>query len=91
MLLKGQIPNNPELREKLMPNYEFGCKRVSPSNAYFKALSSAKCNVIREGITRVTGTSIITEDGKEHVIDVRSFCYYHNLTQVMGTSEILRS
>lgn len=73
MFLKWQIPNDPELRTKLIPNYEFGCKRISPSNMYYRALAKPKCEVVTEKIASVTQHSIITEDHREYPIDVSKY------------------
>lgn len=91
MFIRWQIPDNPDLRRKLLPNYELGCKRISPSNAYYKALAKSGCEVVKEKISHVTSNSIVTEDGKEHQIDVRfhhlipklCFTLIHHLLQLI--------
>lgn len=71
--LRNQIPDNPELRKDLTPDYRFGCKRTSPSNKYYKALALPHCKVIRNRIVSVKDSSIVTEDGNEFQIDVIIF------------------
>ncbi|KAF9876803.1 hypothetical protein CkaCkLH20_05649 [Colletotrichum karsti] len=59
-----------ELREKLVPSWELGCRRLTPSLPYLKAIQQPNVNVIRTGIRRITETGVETEDGKTHNIDV---------------------
>ncbi len=68
--LNHQLGHKPELLEKVTPNYEFGCKRITPSNEYYPALSLDHVEVIRSPITQVKENSIVTEDGTENKIDV---------------------
>ncbi|OXA64691.1 Baeyer-Villiger monooxygenase [Folsomia candida] len=65
-----QLGHNPELMEKVKPNYEFGCKRITPSNIYYPALALPHVEVVRREITKVKENSIVTEDGKEEKVDV---------------------
>ncbi|MEZ4978301.1 MAG: NAD(P)/FAD-dependent oxidoreductase [Chitinophagales bacterium] len=47
--LKKQVPNK-ELRAKLIPNFDIGCKRVLVCNDYYPSLSQANVNLVTEGI-----------------------------------------
>jgi cation diffusion facilitator CzcD-associated flavoprotein CzcO len=66
--LKKEIPD-PELREKLVPNYPMGCKRVLISNDYLPALSRPNVNVITDRIESVTERGVRTADGVEREHD----------------------
>jgi len=68
--LNRQLGHNPALMEKVKPNYEFGCKRITPSNEYYPALSLPHVEVIRSEITKVKDNSIVTKDGHESKVDV---------------------
>ena len=61
---------DPELREKVTPNFAFGCKRVLISNAYYPALAADNVELVTDPIAKVTGSSIVTADGTEREIDV---------------------
>lgn len=41
-----RLVSDPEKREKLTPNYEFGCKRMLMSNAYYRALDKPNADVV---------------------------------------------
>ena len=67
--LEQQVPD-PQLRAKLTPNYTPGCKRLLPSNHYYRALSRDNVDLVTEKISEVRARSIVTVDGEEHEADV---------------------
>jgi cation diffusion facilitator CzcD-associated flavoprotein CzcO len=54
-----------DLRRHMMPDYELGCRRVIPTNAYLPALSLDNVDVDVSGIECITPTGIRTKDGKD--------------------------
>ena len=61
---------DPELREKLTPDYPIGCKRILMSNDYYPALAQDHVEVINQGISEVTATGVADSEGKHHDADV---------------------
>jgi len=61
---------DPELRAKVTPNFQIGCKRILISNAYYPALDSDNVDLVTDPIAKVTGNAIVTTDGVERDIDV---------------------
>ncbi|MDX6586039.1 MAG: hypothetical protein QOI31_512 [Solirubrobacterales bacterium] len=61
---------DPVKREKLMPTYEYGCKRLLMSNTYYKALNQPNADVVTDPIASVGPHSITTEDGTTREADV---------------------
>ncbi|HEU4812211.1 MAG TPA: NAD(P)/FAD-dependent oxidoreductase [Nocardioides sp.] len=61
---------DPELREKVTPTFEIGCKRILISNTYYPALASDNVELVTDRIAKVTGDAIVTADGVERPIDV---------------------
>lgn len=61
---------DPELQRRLVPDYPLGCKRILISNNYFPALAQAHVEVINSGIREITERGVVTEDGREHEVDV---------------------
>lgn len=59
-----------KLRRHMMPDYELGCRRVIPSNAWLPALSRDNVDVDISGIERITPTGIRTKDGKDIPLDI---------------------
>jgi cation diffusion facilitator CzcD-associated flavoprotein CzcO len=68
MHLEHQV-KDPELRAKLLPNYEIGCKRILLSNDYYPALAAKNSKVVTDGIREVTERGIVTNDGTLHEVD----------------------
>ena len=54
----------------MTPDYELGCRRVIPTNAYLPALSRENVDVDISGIECITPQGIRTNDGKEIPLDV---------------------
>jgi len=67
-LLKRAIPD-PDLRERMVPDYPMGCKRVLISNDYLPALARPNVEVVCERIEEVTETGVVCADGSEREVD----------------------
>ena len=59
-----------QLRESLAPPYPLGCKRIIYSNDYYPALCREQTELVTSGIQQVTPRGVLTEDGREHELDV---------------------
>ena len=59
-----------QLRRHMSPDYELGCRRVIPTNAYLPALARENVDVDISGIERITPQGVQTKDGKEIPLDV---------------------
>ncbi|QSB16775.1 NAD(P)/FAD-dependent oxidoreductase [Natronosporangium hydrolyticum] len=64
---------DPQLREKLTPDYTVGCKRLLFSNDWYPAVSSPNVEVVTTGIAHATPNSIVTTDGVTRPADVVIF------------------
>ena len=70
--LRRQVAD-PELRERLTPNFELGCKRMLISNDWYPAVSAPNVEVVNAGAREVRGDSVVSSDGREHSADVIIF------------------
>jgi cation diffusion facilitator CzcD-associated flavoprotein CzcO len=61
---------DPDLRRKLTPDFQFGCKRVLISNDYWSSLERENVELVTDPITEIRSESIETRDGQEHSVDV---------------------
>ena len=61
---------DPELRRKLTPDYEVGCKRLVFSDGFYDAIQKPGVAVIPDGITGIEPKGVRTADGKLHELDV---------------------
>jgi cation diffusion facilitator CzcD-associated flavoprotein CzcO len=62
--------DDPELRRKVTPSFQIGCKRILISNDYYPALAHDHVDLVTDAITKVTGNAVVTADGREREVDV---------------------
>jgi cation diffusion facilitator CzcD-associated flavoprotein CzcO len=60
---------DPELRAKLTPHFQFGCKRILISDDYWPTFERDNVDLVTEPIEAIRSTSIATKDGVEHPVD----------------------
>jgi cation diffusion facilitator CzcD-associated flavoprotein CzcO len=74
--LERQVPD-PELRAKLRPTFDLGCKRVLLSSTYYPALTKPNADVVTDRIVEVVPAGVVTEgaDGARttHEVDTIVF------------------
>ena len=61
---------DPELREKLRPDFQPMCRRMIVSETYYPALQRDNVHVEREAIECIEKNGIRTKDGKLHELDM---------------------
>lgn len=71
--LHAQV-QDPVLREKLTPDYTFGCKRVLKSNDYYPTFNLHHVQLETGGADRVEGNRVVTGQGAVHELDVIIAC-----------------
>ncbi len=67
--LQNQVKDE-ELRKKLTPSFELGCKRVLFTHDWYSAIRQANAQVITNRIREIRSNSIVTYDGDEYPVDV---------------------
>jgi cation diffusion facilitator CzcD-associated flavoprotein CzcO len=68
-LLRFLTVRDKELRRKLDPDYDFGCKRPTLSNSYYHTFSKPHVHLETSGITRIDPDGIVGSDGGKRFID----------------------
>jgi cation diffusion facilitator CzcD-associated flavoprotein CzcO len=71
--LEESVPD-PVLREKLTPDYAFGCKRILPSDEWYPAVTATDVDLVTAGIAEVGEDSITDREGVEHPVDAIVLC-----------------
>ncbi len=66
--LRRQVAD-PELRKKLTPDYDFGCKRPTFSNEYFATFAQPHVHLQTSSIVKIDPDGIMTVDGEKSMID----------------------
>jgi cation diffusion facilitator CzcD-associated flavoprotein CzcO len=64
---------DPELREKLRPDYRAACKRLIMSPNFYEAIQHPNAELVTEGIERIEPGGVQTIDGRLHELDVLIF------------------
>ena len=68
--LKRQLPDHPELRAKLTPDYRLGCKRITLSNDYLRTFAKDHVELVTDQIAEVRPNGVVTARGEVHEVDV---------------------
>ena len=72
-LCRANLENSvtdPELRERLRPDYRAACKRLVISPDFYKAIQRPNAELVCESISRVEPAGVRTQDGRLHELDV---------------------
>ncbi|GAA0622206.1 NAD(P)/FAD-dependent oxidoreductase [Kribbella sandramycini] len=70
--LRKQVPD-PDLRARLTPRYDIGCKRLLVSNDYYPTFSRPNVDLVTTPISRITAAGVQTADGIERPADTIVF------------------
>ena len=63
------VVRDPEMRRKLTPSYDFGCKRPTFSNSYYRAFTQPNVHLQATGIEHIEPHAIVAADGTRTDID----------------------
>ncbi|MDQ0029924.1 flavin-containing monooxygenase [Arthrobacter bambusae] len=85
--LEAQV-SDPELRAKLTPDYDFGCKRILRSDDFYPALTRENVELVTEAITEITPRGLRTADGVEHGFDVIIYATGFKSHAFMGSMRV---
>ncbi|HEX3511161.1 MAG TPA: NAD(P)/FAD-dependent oxidoreductase [Solirubrobacteraceae bacterium] len=66
--MRSQLKDE-ELRERVWPDYTFGCKRILFSSQFLPALQRENVELVTEAITRVEPGGLVTSDGRRFDAD----------------------
>jgi cation diffusion facilitator CzcD-associated flavoprotein CzcO len=67
--LRKQV-DDPEVRDKLTPRYDVGCKRPGFHNTYLSTYNRDNVELVTEPIDKITGSGVATTDGEIRDVDV---------------------
>src|SRR3954451_19968028 len=65
--------SDPELLQRVTPDYTIGCKRILPSNEWYPALARDNVELVTDAVAEVRPRSIVTADGREREVDAIVF------------------
>jgi cation diffusion facilitator CzcD-associated flavoprotein CzcO len=70
--MRKRLAKKPELAEFLIPDWELGCRRLTPGIGYLEALCEDNVDVVTTGIKAFTPTGLEMEDGEKRDYDAIS-------------------
>ncbi|MFT3803756.1 MAG: NAD(P)/FAD-dependent oxidoreductase [Burkholderiaceae bacterium] len=62
--------HDPELRRRLTPSYQAGCKRLIVSDKFYPAIQRPNAHLVDTPIERIEAGGVRTKDGKLHELDI---------------------
>lgn len=68
--MSDKLDNDPGLCEKLIPNWELGCRRVTPGEGYLESFLKPNVHLNQSPISHITEHTINTADGQTVEVDV---------------------
>lgn len=77
-----RLNNDPDLCKRLIPDWEVGCRRITPGVGYLESFLLPNVCMTQSAITRISESSVITADGKEYDVDVGEFSRSVDLTSL---------
>lgn len=69
-----KLNHDPRLCKMLIPEWSLGCRRITPGEGYLESFLRDNVHLTQSRITNITENAVVTEDGKEHEVDVGKFC-----------------
>ncbi len=58
-----------EIRRRMRPDYQYGCKRPTLSNSYYRAFNRPNVHLECAGIERIEADGIVARDGSKRLVD----------------------
>ena len=68
-LYRWAVVRDPEMRRKLTPDYDFGCKRPTFSNSYYRTFTQPNVHLQTSGIDHIEPDAVVAADGTRTSID----------------------
>jgi cation diffusion facilitator CzcD-associated flavoprotein CzcO len=73
---------DPELRAKLTPHYQLGCKRILLSSDFYRALTRPNAELVAAGLAKVDGSLLTAQDGTAREADAIVFATGFHVTDM---------
>lgn len=66
-------PRHGELKNKLIPVWSSGCRRITPGYGYMEALARSNVTTVHEEIEKIVPEGLIDTTGMLHKVDIIAF------------------
>ena len=88
--MENQV-TDPELRQKLVPDYQIGCKRRLSSSGYYPAVASPNVTLETSALARVEGSKAIGVSGEGYEVDALIFATGFEAVRMPFTTRIFNA
>ena len=88
--MENQV-SDPELRKKLIPDYEIGCKRRLSSSGYYPAVASPNVTVEASALARIDGSTAYGTSGEGYEVDALIFATGFEAVRMPFTTRIFNA
>ncbi len=82
-----QVPD-PELRRAVTPDYTLGCKRLMPSNRWYRALAKPNVELVTSGLREIRPRSVVDDAGVEREVDAIIFGTGFRVTDIPASEHV---
>lgn len=65
-----RLGNRDDLKERFIPEWSPGCRRLTPGEGYLEALTQENVTCVFDDIIKVTADGVVTRDGSEYKVDI---------------------
>ena len=80
--------DDPALLARVTPDYTIGCKRILPSNRWYRALGKPNVELVTDGVSEVRARSIVAADGTEREVDAIVFGTGFQVTDIPAAQRV---
>ncbi len=80
---------DPELQEKLVPDFELGCKRILISDDFYPSLNRENVEVVTDGLDRIEEDAALDETGRRHEADILVLATGYDLHKQMISIDLI--
>jgi cation diffusion facilitator CzcD-associated flavoprotein CzcO len=85
--MRSQI-DDPRLLDQVTPDYTIGCKRILPSNRWYRALGKPNVELVTSGVREVRARSVVDGDGVEREVDAIVFGTGFHVTDIPAAHRV---
>ena len=87
--IQSQLHDRPDLLAAVTPDFLPFTKRMLYYNNWYPMLRRENVSLVTSGIDRFTSRGILTADGVEHAADVAVFATGFDMTQMLGSYDVI--
>ena len=80
---------DPVVREQLTPKVPWGSRRPIVSNVYYPTFNRENVELVTSPIVRITPEGVVTDDGREHEVDVIVFATGFDTTRYLTAISVV--